>query len=94
MEKKVNFKPLNRNMLVIAPVIDEKTKSGIIKSEKQITDEKKNMDIFLEVAAISDDVSTVIVGDKILISGSQKGFELDGTLYFIVHELSLIGKRE
>lgn len=93
MEKKVNFKPLNRNMLVIAPVIDEKTKSGIIKSEKQIADEKKNMDMFLEVAAVSDDVLTIKVGDKILVSGSQKGFELDGILYFIVHELSIIGKR-
>lgn len=91
---KVNFTPLNKNILVYAPVVKEMTESGIIKSEKQIKEEEKKLDKFLEVATVANDVDTVKVGDKILIGGGNlKGVDIDGTSYIIVHELSIIGKR-
>lgn len=95
MEKsKMDFKPLNSNLLVFAPEISEVTASGIVKSESMIKEEKKKQDWFLEVAAVSDEVIDIKVGDKVLMGpGSHSTIELDGVNYIIIHRLSLIGKR-
>jgi len=93
MKEKVNYKPLNKNLLVVSPTIPEKTEAGIIKSKEIIAEEKKKMDMFLEVAATADDVTTVKVGDKVLVLGSQKEVDIDGVAYLLVHEAGLYGKR-
>ena len=95
MEKgKVKFKPYNQNVLVYAPVISEKTKSGIFKSESMVKDEKKKLDQFLEVAAISDEITDIQIGDKVLLNnGTFTTIEIDGVAYLYVHKLSIVGKR-
>ena len=91
---KVNFKPLNQNLLVYAPLIEEKTKSGIIKSESMVKDEKKKLDQFLEVAAVSDEITDIEVGDKVLLgSGTFTTIDIDGIACLHIHKLSVIGKR-
>lgn len=90
----VNFKPINQNVLVVAPIIDEKTKSGLYKSDLMVKEEKKKLDQFLEVAAVSDEVTQVEVGNKVLLgNGSFTTIEIDDVAYLQVHVLTILGKR-
>lgn len=91
---KVNFKPFNQNILVYAPVVSETTKSGIVKSDKMIAEEKNKQDWFLEVAAVADDVTDIQVGDKVFIgSGKLPALEIDDVQYIYVNRLSIVGKK-
>jgi len=91
---KINFKPVNEVLLVVAPVVNEKTEAGIIKSDAQIKEEKSKVDKFLEVAAVSDKITDIQVGDRVLIVGGEhKGMEIDGVTYLILNRISVIGKR-
>lgn len=94
MKEKINFEPMNDQILVYAPVISETTDAGIIKSEIQLEEEKKNMDKFLTVALVSESITNIKAGDKILVgSGNHKGVELEGVMYMLIHKLSILGKR-
>ncbi|MCK9429249.1 MAG: hypothetical protein M0R17_04545 [Candidatus Omnitrophica bacterium] len=91
----VNFKPFNQNILVYAPVISETTKSGIVKSDKMIAEEKNKQDWFLEVAEVSDEITDIKVGDKVYIgSGKLPAIDIDGVQYIYVNKLSIVGKRK
>jgi co-chaperonin GroES (HSP10) len=92
-KREVGFKPLGKNILVLAPVVSETTEAGIIKSEEQIAKEMKDFDKHLEVIAVSDEVMTISVGDKVLFRGNVTTLELDGVGYFILHEASVLGKK-
>jgi len=90
----VNFKPMNQNILIYAPTISDKTKAGVIKSDQMIAEEKKKTDWFLEVAAVSSEVTDIKVGDKVFIgAGNLSGIELDGVNYIYVNRLSIVGKK-
>lgn len=94
-ENTVKFQPFGKNILVIAPKIEKTTKSGIYKGDAIIEEETKNQqkNIYLEVAAIGDEVTRVKLGDRVLISGgSPSGIELDGVIYLITHEGVIAGK--
>lgn len=90
----VNFKPLNQNILIKAPEVSEKTSAGVIKSEAMIAEEKKKADKFLEVVAVSDDVTDIKVGDKVLIGpGNLHLIEIDEIPYVFINRLSIVGKK-
>jgi co-chaperonin GroES (HSP10) len=92
--KQVNFKPVNDIVLVEAKIVDEKTAAGIIKTEKMIEDEKNKMDLFLKVAAVSDDITDIQVGDEVLISGGHhNAVVLDGVTYLILRKVVIYGKK-
>jgi len=94
IKSKVNFKPFNQNILVYAPAISETTKSGVIKSDQMIAEEKKKTDWFLEVAAVSDEVTDIKVGDKVFIgAGNINGMVIDNVNYVYINKLSIVGKR-
>lgn len=62
-----NFKPLNDQVAVLLPKIEEKTKSGILKTERQILDEGAKFSKFMKVVAVGSNVpETVQVGSYIL----------------------------
>ena len=89
---KVNFKPLGYYILCEAPVIEEKTKSGLIKSDAMVEEEKKSKPLFLKVLAVGDDVKSIEVGDLVL---PERGadIELDGVVYLLTQLTSIKGKR-
>ena len=90
----LNFKPFNMDVIVQVPDIKETTEFGVIKSESQIEEERRKMDKYLTVLAVSDKCVQTKVGDQILISrGSHPSIEQDGKIYIIVNELHILGKR-
>jgi len=92
MTKELNFKPLNGNLLIVVPEVSNTTKSGLIKSETMIKEEEKKLDVYVSVAAISDEVKTIKVGDKVLLSVSEiKTIVIDEIRYGIVHITSVAG---
>ena len=92
--KQVNFKPVNDIVLVEAKIVDERTPAGVLKSEKMIEEEKNNMDLFLKVAAVSNDIEDIEVGDEVLISGGHhNAVVLDGITYLILRKIVIYGKK-
>lgn len=90
----LNFKPLNKYIAVESPIISDTTDSGIIKSEEMKKNEEAEMDLFLTVIEISDNVTTVSVGDKICVNPKAcMGIEIDGVKVLLAHEDTIIGKR-
>jgi len=91
----INFQPIGREILVEIPMISKTTESGVIKSEKMIEEEKKNMDKFLTVLEVGNEVQQIKQGDKIYITnGKHPQIELDGKLYAIINELHVLGKKK
>ena len=91
--KKVMFKPLGKNLLVLAPKAKKETKAGIIKSDSMIKEEEAKMDKYHLIVAISDEIDSVKIGDRILVSGKITIIEIDDEIYGIVHEAAIIGVR-
>jgi len=91
--KKVMFKPLGKNVLVLAPKADKTTKAGLIKSDNMIKEEESKMDRYLAIVAVSDEVTTVKVGDRILVTGKIELINIDDVNYGILHEAAIIGIR-
>ena len=68
MDNKLGFKLLGTNVAIEVPIVDEKTKAGVIKSQEQIEIEKKNTDVLLNVLEVGDGVTKVKKGDKIFLT--------------------------
>jgi len=89
---KVNFKPLNNNVLIKLPEIKETTNSGIIKSEAMLAEEKKSKQDYFTVVAVSAEVTCVKIGDLILVANhSIPIIIIEGLQYGIIHYTSIQG---
>lgn len=92
--EEINFIPMNGHVAVYSPIVEETTKSGIIKSEEMKKAEEK-ADLFLEVFSVSDDVTTIKPGDLICVNPKAcLGIPVDGHQILIVHENTILGKRK
>ena len=88
-----NFKPLGSNVLIEVPMIEEKTKAGIIKSASQIEAEKNAADKFLEVIAVGEAVKDISVGDKVMLSeGKHRVVTIEDKNYILVYSGLILGK--
>ena len=89
---KVNFQPIGYYILTEAPKVEEKTKSGVIKPNSMLEEEKRSNTNFLKVLAVGDDVKNIEVGNLVL---AAKGdiFSLDGTDYLLTLLTHIKGKR-
>jgi co-chaperonin GroES (HSP10) len=90
--KELNFKPLNGNLLIIIPEVSKTTASGLIKSDSMVQEEEKQLDKYVTVAAVSDEVKPIVVGDKILLGVSNiNTIIIDEIRYGIVHISGVVG---
>lgn len=71
----MNYKPLNKNLIVERIKTESKSQNGIILSSSDEPD-------FALVIAVSNEVSEVVVGEKLLVNWNQ-AYELKGGLYKI-----------
>ena len=83
----MNFKPLGERVLVQAVVEEKKTASGII-----IPDNAKEKPNKAEVVAVSDELTTIKVGDNVVF-GKYAGTEIaiDGTSYLVLDKKDILG---
>ena len=89
----INFKPFANNVLIEVPMIEEKTKSGIIKAKSQIEEEKSQANKFLKVVAIGDTVTNINVGDMVLLNtGKHPVVTIEEKDYLIVYVGVILGK--
>ncbi len=90
---KVNFKPFGQNYLVFAPKAQEKTKGGIIKPKAVFDKEVNDAPEYLIVAAVSDDIKDIAVGDKVFVSSEKlPKITIDEVEYLIAYRHSTVGK--
>lgn len=88
-----NFKPFGNNVLIEVPMIEEKTKAGIIKAKSQIEEEKAQANKFLKVVAIGDNVTNINVGDMVLLNtGKHPVVTIEDKDYLIVYVGVILGK--
>jgi chaperonin GroES len=83
----MNFKPLGERVLVQAVVEEKKTASGII-----IPDNAKEKPNKAEVVAVSDELTTIKIGDNVVF-GKYAGTEIaiDGTSYLVLDKKDILG---
>jgi len=96
MKEKVNFQPINDNVLLELPQIEEETKSGIIKSEEQIAREAKSkqQDDYVNVVGVGALVKEIKVDHKVMVNASQINmFAIDGKPYGIITENFILGHK-
>ena len=88
---KVNFTPMGAAVLVRLPEIEEKTKSGIIKPDEMIQQEKQEHDGFLEVVSAGKDAQPK-VGDEIMANLMQASqISIEGTTYGYIPAHAILG---
>jgi co-chaperonin GroES (HSP10) len=87
----MNFRPTQDWVVFEVPVVDNKTKGGIIKSPTQIKqEEEERKSLFLKVLAIGVDCTKVKVGDLVMMEGGAKETIIDGVKYGIVREYNIV----
>lgn len=71
--------PVHHNILVLVPIVEDETDSGIIKGEVLLQDEAEELmkDAFLHVIAVAEDVTTLAVGDRVFCQGTIITFKPD-----------------
>lgn len=94
MNSKVNFQAINNDILLELPVVDKKTKSGIIKSPSMVKEEESNSDKFYPVISVGEGCKFIKEGDRVYVTGKHQQIELDGKLYALVNEIHVLGKRK
>lgn len=67
------IKPLNDQILISVPKVNEKTSSGIIKDKSTIASEKKDMEKPYSVVAVSSKIEGIKAGDKVFLKGGPNG---------------------
>jgi len=90
----IKFQPFGENVVVKAPKVEEKTSAGIFKPDSILKEEKDKVDIYLEVIAVGEKVTTINIGDKVLIQGgSHRSIVIDDTQCLVVYYGMIIGKK-
>ena len=91
---KVGFKALGTNLLLEAPIVEEKTKSGVILPESIREESKLNQNQFLKVISVGDDVKGIKKGDSVMLrAGKHETINLNNKEYLIVYQGVIIGKK-
>jgi co-chaperonin GroES (HSP10) len=91
-ESRINIIPVNGNVVLKLHKVDQKTATGIIKSAKQIEDEKKNLPKFVELVAVGAG-SRFEIGQYVMISpGAQyvKITDTDGEDYAVMEDFQIL----
>ena len=72
----LKVKPLHHNILVLVPIVEDTTESGIIKGDAIMEDEAEQLmkEAFLYVIAVAPDVTTIKVHDKVYCQGTITTF--------------------
>lgn len=90
------YEPTGDGVLIVLPKVDEKTKSGVIKGNNIIAEEKEKIanEMFVLVAAVGPNCKNVFVGDKVNIRTNVRpdGVMLNNNLYGQVSECHVLGK--
>jgi co-chaperonin GroES (HSP10) len=90
------YEPTTDGVLVILPKVEEKTKSGVIKGNNVLAEEKEKVanEMFILVAAIGPLCKNVKVGDKVNIRSNVRpdGVMLEGNLYGQISECHILGR--
>ena len=79
-----NFQPLQDYVVVLIPKLSNKTAAGIMKSERMIEQEMRDIPQVFEVVAVGEKVETVQVGQYVLctrvsnipVESNKEGFEV------------------
>ncbi len=82
------IRPIKDNIALESPVLDETTKSGVIKGDKVLAEETKDLYTF-NVLAVGRDVKEVVPGDKVFLRHGvtlTKIKDAGGTSYGIISE--------
>ena len=93
MSNKVDFNPMHGAILILLPKIEEKTKSGIIKSDGMVAEEKKEGgQNFFDVLCISHGEELIKVGDKVMCNLSGGNLvDIDGTQHALIPKHAILG---
>lgn len=94
MVNNTGFKPWGVHVLIELPHIEEKTKSGIIKSESMIAQEavESNEEPQL-IVAVGDECKYAKVGMRVKIKNhSVPVMEIHGSRYAVVEEYTIVGE--
>lgn len=76
--KEASVEPMNGNIYVLVPTINEQTDSGVFKGDQILKDEKDKMDAFLPVVGIAPDIKGIVgIGDKVYCQGTIVTFGED-----------------
>ena len=93
---KVNFQPINDNILIGLPMIEDKTTSGIIKSPEQIALEakEKQKDDYVVGLGVGALVRDIKVDHKIMVNASQlRMVTIEGKSYGVITENFVLGHK-
>ena len=93
MISKIKAKAASNVLILQAPVISDKTEAGIFKAESQIAEEKKKMDLFLEVLVVGDNVTNYKVGDRVLVGTVPYKILIDNVECFIIYESNILASK-
>lgn len=89
------FKCPPNYIMIVAPVVEEKTKGGIIKPANVMsTEERANAYFrFHKILAVADNVEAVKVGDAVWLGSSAtiNKIVLDETVFIVTESVHLIG---
>jgi co-chaperonin GroES (HSP10) len=66
------FVPVNQNIVLLVPIVEEKTQAGIIKDKKTIEEEIKGREHVFEVVSISPDITINVKPGDFVMSSSIK----------------------
>ena len=92
----VNFQPINDNVLIDLPQIEDKTTGGLIKSPEQIEAESKakQQDDFVVVVGAGELVKSIKVGHKVMVNAAQiKMIMIEGKPYGLITENFVLGHK-
>tara|TARA_Y100000385_G_C12918077_1_gene561301 strand:+ start:187 stop:471 length:285 start_codon:yes stop_codon:yes gene_type:complete len=88
---KVNFVPMHGAVLVELPEVEETTKSGIIKSDDMLTQERSQHDGFLKVVSSSAE-SDVVEGMHVMANLMQCSMvDIDEVKYGLIPKHAILG---
>ena len=91
MKNTINYEPLGNHIVVEMPDVEKETKSGIIKSEMMLKEEASKRDGHAKVAAVSQDIKTVKVGDTIIPKGQGFMVMIEEVEYFQMNMFDVLG---
>lgn len=94
LKMSLKFKPFGNNVIVKAPVVDDKTEAGVILPEELVKEKIKDFDGYYEVLAVGADVKEIKIGDEVMITNSRPNPTIiDGIPCMVVYCGNIFGKK-
>lgn len=85
--KTINFVPLGNKVVIILPVVEEKTPGGLIKSPNQMANDKhealsKN---YMTIITVSAEVTKVKIGMEVMLTPEMvRPIDVDGEMFGLI----------